>query len=88
MERNFRRSKATQTMTNRTKKQEWWQRDGIRFLGGESGSHIPTTQDFALFGYDSGYDQGFEDARKLFIEFMQSVIVAEPAVTSQPKEDE
>ena len=75
-------------MTNRTKKQEWWQRDGIRFLGGESGSHIPTHKDFGLFGYDSGYDQGFEDARKLFIEFLQTVIVAEPAIQTQPGEDE
>lgn len=75
-------------MTNKTKKQEWWQRDGIRFLGGESGSHIPTHKDFGLYGYDSGYQQGFEDFRKIAMEFLQSVIVAEPAITTPPSDDE
>ena len=75
-------------MTNPIKKQEWWQQHGIRFLGGESGSHIPTHEDFGKFGYDSGYYQGVEDTRKLIAEFVQTFLIVNPASVTEPQNDE
>ena len=74
-------------MTNPIKKQQWWQKNGIRFLGGESGSHIPTHEDFGKYGYDSGYEQGVEDTRKLISEFVQTFIVANSTEATEPKQD-
>jgi hypothetical protein len=75
-------------MSNPIKKREWWEREGIRFLGGESGSHVPTHKDFGLFGYDSGYAQGFEDFRKIAVEFLSTMIQGDPKVPTEPTEDE
>ena len=57
----------------------WWQRQGIRFLGGESGQHIPTGKDYGLYGYDCGYRQCAED---------HGIILTEQGIVTAPQEDE
>ena len=76
-------------MTNNIKKNEWWDKQGIRFLDGESGSHIPTTEDFARFGYDSGYQQGWEDFRIHIMDAMHSSIAIKQIPSdTKPQNDE
>jgi hypothetical protein len=74
-------------MTNPIKKQQWWQQHGIRFLGGESGSHIPTHEDFGKFGFDCGYEQGVEDSRKAIADFVQTFITSTQSESGEPTQD-
>jgi hypothetical protein len=61
------------------KKNTWWERFGMRFLGGESGQHIPTHKDFGLYGYDCGYRQCAED---------HGIILVEEGISTAPQDDE
>jgi hypothetical protein len=75
-------------MTLKLKKQTWWERFGMRFLGGESGQHVPTHKDFGLYGYECGYIQGFEDAAAVAVETMKSLTPVIGGITDEPEEDE
>ena len=66
-------------MTLKLKKQTWWERLGMRLLGGESGQHIPTAKDFGLYGYECGYRQCAED---------HGIILVLKGFEQSPEEDE
>jgi hypothetical protein len=75
-------------MTLKEKTQLWWDRSGMRFLGGESGQHIPSHRDFAVYGFQSGYLQGFEDACSKALELIKTAIPDGNGVATEPQEDE
>jgi hypothetical protein len=75
-------------MTLKKRTQVWWDRYGIRFFGGESGQHIPNHRDYAIYGYQSGYTQGFEDACEKAKELIKTAIPDGCGITTVPQDDE